>query len=82
MRKKITGLALGALLFVLCFPAEAQQPQRVFRIGYLSSTDRAGDHRGYGRRCARLVTSKDKTSLLSTATLTTSSIASLGLRPI
>src|SRR5262249_19738844 len=53
MRKKITGLALGALLFVLCFPAEAQQLQRVFRIGYLSSTDRAGDSiRAQGIRAA------------------------------
>jgi putative ABC transport system substrate-binding protein len=34
---------LGAMLFALCFPAEAQQPKKVFRIGYLSNTDAATD---------------------------------------
>ena len=28
--------ALGAVLFALCFPVEAQQPKRVPRIGYLA----------------------------------------------
>jgi hypothetical protein len=37
MKKKIIGFALGALLFALSFPAEAQQPKKVTRIGYLSS---------------------------------------------
>ena len=37
MRKKVTCLALGALLFALGFPAEAQQPARVPRIGYLAT---------------------------------------------
>ncbi|MGH7772917.1 MAG: ABC transporter substrate-binding protein, partial [Candidatus Binatia bacterium] len=32
-------LALGALLLALCFSAEAQQPKKVPRIGYLSSTE-------------------------------------------
>jgi ABC-type uncharacterized transport system substrate-binding protein len=36
MRKKITALALGALLFALCSSAEAQQPTKIPRIGYLS----------------------------------------------
>ena len=35
MKKKIIGLAIGALLFALCFSAEAQQPKKVHRIGYL-----------------------------------------------
>ena len=39
MKKKITVLTLCALLFVLCFPADAQQPKKVPRIGYLSSSD-------------------------------------------
>src|SRR5262249_35270658 len=30
---------LVAMLFALCFPAEAQQAKKVFRIGYLSSGD-------------------------------------------
>ncbi|HEV8341447.1 MAG TPA: ABC transporter substrate-binding protein [Candidatus Binatia bacterium] len=38
MSKKIIRLALTALLLALSFPAEAQQPAKVFRIGYLSST--------------------------------------------
>jgi len=37
MSKKIIGLALGALLFALGFPAEAQQPKKVPRIGYLGA---------------------------------------------
>jgi putative ABC transport system substrate-binding protein len=38
MKTKITGLALGALLFALTFPAEAQQLKKVPRVGYLSGT--------------------------------------------
>ena len=37
MTKKRIALAVCALLFALCGPAESQQPKRVFRIGYLSS---------------------------------------------
>jgi putative tryptophan/tyrosine transport system substrate-binding protein len=37
MRKKIIGLALSAMLLALCFPAEAQQPKKVPRIGYLTA---------------------------------------------
>jgi putative ABC transport system substrate-binding protein len=36
MKNKITILTLCAMLFALCFPAAAQQPAKVFRIGYLS----------------------------------------------
>jgi len=36
MRNKIIYLALGALLFALNFPAEAQQPQKIPLIGRLS----------------------------------------------
>jgi putative ABC transport system substrate-binding protein len=32
---KVIWIALGALLFALCFPAEAQQPGKVPRIGFL-----------------------------------------------
>ncbi len=41
MRKKVIGLALCAVLFALSLPAEAQQPKKVLRIGYLSSVDPA-----------------------------------------
>jgi putative ABC transport system substrate-binding protein len=43
MTRKITGLALGALLFALSGPADAQQPKKVFRIGYLAAGDSARD---------------------------------------
>jgi putative ABC transport system substrate-binding protein len=37
MRKRVFGLALGAMLFALCPSTEAQQPTKVARIGYLSA---------------------------------------------
>jgi putative tryptophan/tyrosine transport system substrate-binding protein len=37
MKRKITVLTLCALLFALCFQAQAQQPKKVPRIGYLPS---------------------------------------------
>ena len=51
MRKRVIGFSLsplhfalsflGTLLFALCFSAQAQQPKKVTRIGYLSSQDPA-----------------------------------------
>jgi len=35
MSKKVVGFALSTLLLALCFPAEAQQPKKIPRIGYL-----------------------------------------------
>jgi ABC-type uncharacterized transport system substrate-binding protein len=43
MKRKISILAVSAMLFALCVPAEAQQPKKVPRIGYLSSFDAARD---------------------------------------
>ena len=37
MTRKIIGFALGALLFALCSFAEAQQPAKAPRIGYVTS---------------------------------------------
>jgi hypothetical protein len=37
--EKITVLTLCAMLFALCSSAQAQQPKKVPRIGYLSSPD-------------------------------------------
>ena len=42
MKKKVIGLALGALLFALCFPAHAQQTGKVFRIGFLDGSTASG----------------------------------------
>jgi putative ABC transport system substrate-binding protein len=41
MRNEIFLLALCALLFALCFSANAQQPKKIVRIGYLSAYDPA-----------------------------------------
>jgi putative ABC transport system substrate-binding protein len=41
MKRKITVVALCAMLFALCFPADAQQPKKIPRIGYLSNVDAA-----------------------------------------
>ena len=41
MTQKITVLTLCAMLLALSFPAEAQQPKKVPRIGYLSNGDPA-----------------------------------------
>jgi putative ABC transport system substrate-binding protein len=41
MKKKITVLALSALFYALSASAQAQQPKKVPRIGFLSSTDAA-----------------------------------------
>ena len=46
MKKKVIGLALCAMLFALGFPAHAQQPKKIPRIGYLSSFDPATDSAG------------------------------------
>src|SRR5215470_6563550 len=37
MQIKITVLTLGALLFALCFPAQAQQPKKVPRTAYVTA---------------------------------------------
>jgi putative ABC transport system substrate-binding protein len=34
--KKVNWFALGATLFALCLPAEAQQPGKLYRVGYLA----------------------------------------------
>ena len=41
MSRKIVCLALCALLFALCVSAEAQQPAKISRIGFLSTTSPA-----------------------------------------
>jgi putative ABC transport system substrate-binding protein len=45
MKVRITALALGAMLFALCFPASAQQPKKVPRIGYLGGSATANPDR-------------------------------------
>src|SRR5262245_20422319 len=43
MKKKITVLSLCVLLLALCSPAEAQQPKKVPRIGYLAPGSPSSD---------------------------------------
>ena len=42
MRKKIFGLALGALLFALCGSVDAQQTGKILRIGFLDRSTASG----------------------------------------
>ena len=42
MKKKITVLTLCALLFALCASASAQQPGKIFRIGFLDPSTASG----------------------------------------
>jgi putative ABC transport system substrate-binding protein len=37
MSRKLASVALGAMLFALCTSADAQQPAKVPRIGYLAA---------------------------------------------
>jgi ABC-type uncharacterized transport system substrate-binding protein len=43
MRKQTVGLVLGAMLFALCFSAEAQQPPKIWKIGVLVSTSESSN---------------------------------------
>ena len=42
MKRKITVLALSAMLFALCGSADAQQPGKILRIGFLDVSTAAG----------------------------------------
>src|SRR5262245_54764402 len=42
-KRKLVSFALCAIIFALCQSAEAQQPGKVHRIGYLAASDAAGE---------------------------------------
>src|SRR5262247_573789 len=42
MRKKLTALTLGGLLFAVTFPAQAQQTGKIPRIGFLDNSTASG----------------------------------------
>jgi ABC-type uncharacterized transport system substrate-binding protein len=42
MKNKVITLALCAMLFALCFPVQAQQTGKIFRIGFLDPTNASG----------------------------------------
>jgi putative tryptophan/tyrosine transport system substrate-binding protein len=50
MKKKITILTLCAMLFALCYSAEAQQPAKIPRIGYLNAGSTSNNPEGYAFR--------------------------------
>jgi putative ABC transport system substrate-binding protein len=52
LSKSVIGFVMCAIFFGLCFSAQAQQPKKVPRIGYLSPTDPATDTRFEGIRFA------------------------------
>jgi putative ABC transport system substrate-binding protein len=58
MKKKITVVALGVMLLVLCLSAHAQQPAKVAKIGYLwfrsASDPAAGGRRSFERELRAL----------------------------
>ena len=47
MRNTSVCLAFVAMLTALCFPAQAQQPKKVFRVGFLSTFDPASESARY-----------------------------------
>ena len=53
MRKNIFGVALYALLLPLCLSAEAQQPKKIPRIGYVSVSGDAKNLEGLSRHFAK-----------------------------
>src|SRR5215510_14404430 len=53
MNNKIFGLALCVLLLALRFPAEAQQPAKIIKIGYLSPTSESPGSQGGARQAIR-----------------------------
>ena len=68
MKREITGITICSVLLALCFPAEAQQPKKILRIGFLAAplvplTRLRAKHSG--KVCVSLDTWRRKTSSLS-----------------
>ena len=54
-KRKLASFALCAMLLTLCASAEAQQPKKVYRIGYLALQSQLASPAGprqFGWRCA------------------------------
>jgi hypothetical protein len=77
-------LAICSMVLAPRFPVEAQQPKKVFRIGYIGDVHLPLTRMSsqFGWLCASLAISKDKTSSLSTDIRTGSPIGTLSFWPI
>ncbi len=67
MKRKITVLALCAMLFAFSFPATAQQPKKVPRVGYLAAVSASADAprlEAFGKVCVISAILRDRTSPL------------------
>src|SRR5262245_29334355 len=53
MKKKCSWLALGAMLLAFCSSLEAQQPKKIYRIGYISNLAEIGPNEEGLRRNLR-----------------------------
>jgi hypothetical protein len=70
MKSYFFWLALGAMLFALCLPAQAQQPKKVPRIGFVAASGSEGPSiPPFGQGLRALGYIEGKTSWLSIATL-------------
>ena len=81
MKAKILAYALLALILTTIHLADAQQPQKVARIGYLTTQPTALDSdrsRSFVGHCMSSVTSKDRTFRWSTEVGKASLIGLLG----
>src|SRR6266545_5832283 len=54
MKNKITVITLSALLFALCVPIHAQQPAKVFKIGWLGERGSGSGRELFRREIAEL----------------------------
>jgi putative ABC transport system substrate-binding protein len=68
MKKKVTILALCAMLFAVCPPAQAQQPAKIPRIGYLGATSVSARTEAFRQGLRELGYMEGKTSSLSIQT--------------
>ena len=83
MKKKITVLTLCAMLFALSLPADAQQTGKIFRIGFLDPSNRAGTAalvEGLRQELSKLGWTEVKTSPSSIGLPSKRMIACLSLR--
>lgn len=73
MRGKIIGIALGVLTLALCFSADAQQPAKSPRIGFVSGSGTPRiprlQKRHSDKGCEILAMLREKISYLSFVTL-------------